>query len=110
MRPDLNDLMEFEHVIEVTADGSVIDRGDLYAPECYDDAGDINFAGAKGWTALNGYSGQYRYAGPTMHASEFIGGRMADDIATTPGIYAAVIVTDLDSDEPSGWAVLRYDN
>lgn len=109
---DLNDTMSFDHVIEVREDGSVIHRADLYAPESYDDgAAGIDFAGAKGWTPLNGYSGQDSYSGPIMHASEYIGGIMARDILDTPGIYVAVVVTDLDDidGEPSGWAVLRYD-
>ncbi len=112
-REDLNDAMEFDHVVQVHDDGSVTDRRDLYAPECYGEPdGTINFAGAKGWHALNGYSGQDRYAGPIMHPSEYIGGRMADDILSTPGTYVAVVVTDLDDDEgePYGWAVLRYED
>lgn len=110
-RDDLNDVMQFDHIIEVCADGSVIDREGIYAPECYWDTntpGNINFGGDNRWTALNGYSGQDRYSGPVMHPSEYIGGRMADDILDTPGIYVAIVVNDLDDlDEPAGWAVLR---
>lgn len=108
---DLNDVMGFDHVIEVLEDGSTIDRNDLYSPECYGETGgSIDFAGYKGWTALDGYSGQDRYSGPIMHASEFIGGRMASDILDEPGIYVAVVIDDLDDPEhPYGWAVLRYD-
>lgn len=108
---DLNDRMEFDHVIEVHADGSITDRSGIYAPECYDDGhACIDFAGAKGWTALDGYSGQDRYSGPIMHASEYIGGRMANDIIGEPGVYVAVVISDLDDDEnPSGWAVLKYE-
>jgi hypothetical protein len=107
----LNDIMEFDHVIEVLEDGSIVDRNDIYAPESFDDGhGKIDFAGATGWYALNGYSGQDRYAGPIMHPSEYIGGHLADDILASPGVYVAVVVTDLDDEEnPSGWAVLRYD-
>lgn len=109
---DLNERMEFDHVVEVLVNGLIIDRNDLYAPECYDDGqGKIDFAGAVGWSALDGYSGQYGYAGPIMHPSEFIGGRMADDIASTPGVYVVVVISDLDDleGEPSGWAALRYE-
>jgi hypothetical protein len=109
----LNDTMEFDHVIEVRADGEIIDRNDIYAPETYwsdDVKGNIDFAGDTRWTALNGYSGQDRYSGPVMHSSEFIGGRMETDIIGEPGIYVAVVITDLDDDEnPAGWAVLRLD-
>jgi hypothetical protein len=112
---DLNDVMQFDHVIEVREDGSIVDRDDLSAPECYADGVGIDYAGARGWEALNGYSGQSGYAGPIMHPSEYIGGRLADDIIATPGVYVAVVVNDLDAladdgdGEPAGWAVLRYD-
>ena len=107
---ELNDIMEFDHVIEVREGGEIIDRNDLYAPECYFDASDngINFSGDTRWTPLNGYSGQDRYSGPIMHASESIGGGMEADIRSTPGVYTVVVITDLDDDEqPAGWAVLK---
>lgn len=109
---ELNDVMEFGHVIEVRADGSIIDRPDLYAPECYGEPdGSIDFAGYKGWTALDGYSGQDRYSGPIMHPSEYVGGGLARDILSTPGVYVVVVVDDLDEPEdPYGWAVLRYES
>lgn len=108
---DLHERMEFDSVIEIRDDATVIDRCDLYAPEVYDNgSGDIDFAGAKGWTALGGYSGQDRYAGTIMHPSEDIGGALARDILSEPGIYTVVVVLGLDDDEyPSGWAVLRFD-
>lgn len=111
-RNDLNDVMSFDHVVEVHADGTVTDRPDIYAPESFDDdRGGIDFAGDKRWTALDGYSGQQSYSGPIMHPSEYIGGSLADDILSEPGVYVAVVVTDLSSEdaEPSGWAVLRMD-
>lgn len=107
---DLNRVMEFDHVVEVRDDGTIIDRDDLYAPECFcgDDGGKIDFGGDTRWTALDGYSGQERYSGPIMHSSEYVGGRLEDDIRSTPGVYVVVIITDLDDDEnPAGWAVLR---
>lgn len=101
----LNDIMEFDHVIEVHQDGSVTHRADIYAPELVDDTV------SDGWELLNGYSGQYLYSGPVMHSSEFIGGRMADDILSTPGIYVAVVATTTDKefaeDNIYGWAVAR---
>lgn len=110
---DLNSRMEFDHVVQVLGNGSIVDRDDLYAPECSDDGeGGIDFAGAKEWEALNGYSGQDSYAGPIMHPSEFIGGALERDILGEPGVYVAVVVTDLDAeggvDDAAGWAVLRY--
>lgn len=113
--PELNDIMEFEHVIEVREDGSIIDRDDIYAPDCYCDGR----AGVDGigneWAPLNGYSGQDRYAGPIMHESEYIGGRMETDIRATPGIYVAVVVMDLENateaETPDcGWAVLKRED
>lgn len=106
----LNDIMEFDHVIEVHEDGSITDRSDLYAPECfYGDDGKIDLGGSPEWAPLDGYSGQDRYNGPIMHPSEYIGGRLEDNIRATAGIYVAVIVTDLDDeDRPAGWVVLRF--
>lgn len=108
---DLNTRLEFDCVVEVHKDGTMTDRHDLYAPESYDDGtGGIDFAGSTVWKPLDGYSGQYGYSGPIMHPSEYIGGVLEDDIATTPGVYVVVVVTDLDDvdGEPSGWAVLRH--
>jgi hypothetical protein len=110
---ELNEIMEFDHVIEVQADGTIVDRPDLYAPEAYADGGtDPDMTGTD-WALLRGYTGQYSYTGPVMHPSEYIGGRMEDDIRSTPGVYVAVVVTDLSIDTESaddnavGWAVAR---
>lgn len=111
-RTNLNDVMEFDHVIEVREDGVVVDRPDLYAPDLYN--GELM---SEGWTLLNGYSGQDRYPGPIMHNSEFIGGRMAEDILAEPGVYVALICY-WDPEDPEdgdgevesyveGWAVAR---
>lgn len=115
--------MEFHHVVEVHADGTVTDGpSGVYAPEVYVeldadgqmislDPNDIQID--KGWTLLNGYSGQDRYRGPIMHDSEFIGGGMERDILSTPGVYAAVTVIGLrpdgeqNDDDLVGWAVAR---
>lgn len=106
----LNDIMEFDHVIEVHADGSITDRPDVYAPDLYDDV-----IVASGWEFFTtGYSRQDGYAGPIMHASEFIGGRLEYDIRTTPGVYVALVAYYYDPDSDAsdddgyyaeGWAV-----
>jgi hypothetical protein len=102
----LSDLMDFDHVIEVKPDGSVVDgpRG-LYAPDLYD--GEL--PPESGWTLLDGYSGQDHYRGPIMHNSEFIGGRMERDILSQPGYYVALVCHWLDTpegdDDIEGWAV-----
>jgi hypothetical protein len=96
----LNDDMDFDHVIEVHADGSVTDARGVYAPELYDDElmGD-------GWELMDGYSGQDRYSGPIMHNSEFIGGQMEQDILANPGYYVALVNNSSEDEEGEGWAV-----
>lgn len=111
--PDrLTDRMEFDHVIRVREDGRVVDVPDVCAPSLYW-IGDGHELDGTGWTLLNGYSGQYRYAGPIMHESEYIGGRMARDIASTPGVYVALVCYSgdghADEDDVAGWAVARLD-
>ena len=98
---NLNSVMEFDHCIEVKADGTVADRNDIYS-EMFEVTSVLKDADAflwetevslpEGWRLMNGYSGQDRYSGPEMHVSEFIGGRMARDILETPGTYIALEV------------------
>lgn len=105
MTPDnLNDVMEFDHVIRVHEDGTVTDGvKNVWAPEVYsEDDGPPAMNGD--WKLMNGYSGQDRYSGPIMHPSEFIGGQMARDILETPGLYVAIVVDTIDG-EADGWAV-----
>lgn len=109
----LSSLMDFDHVIRVHADGTVTDAHDVYAPELFQDEGPDGIwretLHADGWTLMNGYTDQYGYNGPMMHQSEFIGGRMADDILSQPGYYVAVypICTDAEGNdvEADSWAV-----
>jgi hypothetical protein len=106
---DLNDLMQFDHVVLVREDGSVTDKGieGVYAPEITCDysgpfaeaqvskaheADMIEHAKAQGWTLETGWTGQYSYSGAIMHASEFIGGLLADHICETPGYWVACTV------------------
>lgn len=110
---DLNSKMEFDHVVQVLEDGSVIDAPNEYAPELHD--GELETV--TDWTLMNGYSGQYGYSGPIMHSSEFIGGGMERDILGTPGYYVALVdypmcygcceasEEDGGECEPDGWAV-----
>ena len=112
----LSDVMEFDHVVTVHADGTVTDGpSGLYAPDLTDpDPYDTH--PEPGWELLNGYSGQYGYSGPHLHDSEQLAGGIARDILAEPGHYVAVIcqyTTDEDG-EPleetylEGWAVARY--
>jgi hypothetical protein len=96
MTTSLSNQMDFDRVIEVHEDGTVTFPTGIYAPEVYDDHVEAP------WTLMNGYSGQHGYAGPTMHASEQIGGRLATDILATPGYYVAVVSLDSDVDEGEG--------
>lgn len=125
----LNDVMQFESVIEVHEDGTVSGTDKYRAPELYmevdkdgqsihaDDSDIIGQAEREGWELLTGYSGQYSYRGPVMADAEYIGGGLARDILAEPGIYVSVIVNvtapeDAPNAEeieetPAGWAVAR---
>lgn len=111
MPQTLNDLMEFDHVIEVHEDGTISEPQGIYAPEMLDDELD-----RQGWTLLTGWTGQYGYAGPTMHASEYIGGALERHIRETPGVYVAIVAyasADESIEESdgnpvdAGWAIAR---
>lgn len=105
-RDSLNDLMAFDHVIRVHDDGTVTEPKGIWAPELHD--GELSQGGTAGtgWSLMDGWSGQYGYSGPMMHQSEFIGGRMADHILTTPGLYVALVdYCDDDDNGPTEWAV-----
>lgn len=108
----LNDVMEIDHVIRVHADGSVTDANDdnlpsTWAPEVVDFGAETYVSTP--WSLMTGYTGQHGYNGPVMHTSEFVGGRLAEDILATPGLYVAVEVRDESGsyleDGPIGWAV-----
>lgn len=109
----LSDEMDFDHVIEVLPDGTIIDRPDVYAPELYGVSGGTETI--EGWTLLTGYSGQDRYSGPIMHNSEQIAGGIARDVLGTPGVYVALVCLwePEDDDDPEdgpvleGWAIAR---
>jgi hypothetical protein len=109
--------MDFDHVIEVLPDGSVIDGPkDLWAPGLNE--GELDRPYRNGvqvpWEFFTtGYSGQDRYSGPIMHNSEFIGGGLERDILAQPGYYASIVCSwfpeDDDEDQETdieGWAVV----
>ena len=93
-------------VIYSHGDGTISDVSGVHAPE-YDTEGGTDPADPAGWDMLRGYTGQWGYNGPVMHASEYVGGALARDILDTPGTYTVVYVSDLaDLDAgPYGWAV-----
>lgn len=114
---ELNGVMDIDHVIEVLPTGHVRPRADIYAPTLHQE----EIESGAGWEPIRGYSGQYfptaegRAKNFIMHNSEFIGGRLADDILSRPGIYVVVVATwdpDEEDDDDDGetliegWAVL----
>jgi len=107
---DLNAMMDFDHVVRVDSEGNVTDaEPDVYAPDVNEDT-DGTHVDPDSWSLMTGYSGQYMYGGPVMHASEYVGGGMARDILATPGLYVCVVVYDMrasddDDDNIAGWAV-----
>lgn len=123
MSKSLNEIMEFDHVVEVHADGTVThaDVSPYMEVSMYlgdDGEWHDNFQLPEGWALMTGYSGQYSYSGPVMHDSEFIGGGMERDILETPGLYVAMVVEcdcgyteefcepEVGCDcEPEGWVV-----
>lgn len=110
MRATLDELIGLDaSPVRVNSDGTItagID-GAPHAPESvYVDTDGADHLDAAPWAVMNGYSGQHGYAGPVMHASESISGRMADDVLSAPGLYSAVAVNSLDG-EPAGWALYR---
>jgi hypothetical protein len=106
---ELNDIMEFDHVIRVLSDGSVVDVPEECTPTLHE--GELS--DQRWYLYTRGYSGQYDYSGPVMHDSEFIGGTLADDILSEPGVYVA-LQNELDDprggsmqDGTEGWAIAK---
>ncbi|WP_147265794.1 hypothetical protein [Nocardia puris] len=101
----LREVMEFDHVIHVDSDGRVSEPKDVYAPDVTESNGTVAVDPVD-WELLTGWTGQWNYSGPVMHPSEFVGGRLADHILTTPGTYVTVVVTDLDELDADGESAL----
>lgn len=113
--------VEFDCPFQVGHSGNIYPSVDgVYAPEVWHDEVSDVLIGEEGWEVSEegweafstGYTGQHGYSGPVMHASEYIGGRLADDILTTPGVYVVCAVEVLPEDDdpepfPAGWIVLR---
>ena len=116
---ELAELLEFGRVIYVDDSGHAAPANmSPYVPYVEDHSShDVTLDGvpyrdAPTWSPLVGYTGQYGYRGAVMHSSEYIGGALALDILSTPGLYVSVIVmaqSDSDDIEPdfAGWAILR---
>lgn len=122
----LNDLLALDaYPLRVNTDGTLDDHAAESTPDVYAEVdADGSYTpnaereaasalAAQGWEPLRGYSGQYGVGRASwfMHASEFVGGRLAADILAEPGVYAAVMILpdapdDTDA-EPTEWAVIR---
>lgn len=98
----LSDMMDFDHLITVTEDGEVKDSELIVYFELVD--GELQTT-SPGWSLLNGFSGQYGYAGPLMHSSEQIGGGLERHIRETPGDYVALVNVDADGEATGEWAI-----
>lgn len=101
---ELNNVMEFEHVIRVHNDGTVSDSPysvgsqDAYFDLTVTEDGTDQFDMSEGWELLTGFTGQYGYNGPVMHSSEYIGGGLAQHILETPGDYVVLEVSSYSSE------------
>ena len=108
MPKTLNDLMDFDCVVQVDADGNVMPLMLVHAPELVD--GELL---AESWTLLDGFSGQQGYSGPLMHQSEYVGGGLEDWILAHPGQYVTLINTYTDPEDEvyadTEWAIAFRD-
>lgn len=109
---EVNEILEFDHVVRVDADGEMQDTllttTPIYAPEVYID-GDITpvVESQQDWALVRGKSNQQGYSGPIMHPSEFISDTWGKEILSEPGYYCVTEVRDLSSngEEPVGWVL-----
>lgn len=65
------------------------------------------------WVPETGWTGQYGYNGSVMHDSEFVGGRIADHVLSTPGYWKAVPADHYAPDEDAvseGWVLLHKED
>lgn len=96
----LNSIMEIDHVVRVDSNGNITDDTGLYAPEVFDGSWE-----GFDWTEFShGYTTQHGVQTP-MHNSEYVGGRLADDMLAKPGYYVAVACT-WDGDVTEGWMLM----
>ena len=116
-RDTLNSLVEFYCPFIVHGDGRVTTNptGAPYCPEVHhvEHGNGVEICDER-WGFVDGFSGQFRYSGPVMHASEYLGGRMAEHVLSQPGTYCLAVVEviddpDDDDPEPAGWILLYID-
>lgn len=99
MTETLSDAMDFDHPIEVLADGTWRDAPDgIYGPELRDEQPDSDR-----WELVTaGLTGQHGYDGPILHNSEQIAGAVERRVLERPGIYVALVAYWTPEDEPEG--------
>ena len=115
---ELNRFVEFNIQFIVNEDGTVEMSANFEPDEVignYPEHGNVFIS--DGWTARSyGYTGQYGYAGPVMHESEQLSGRIADDILSEPCEYCICEVSYFPEDdhdqeeyemEHEGWIVVK---
>jgi hypothetical protein len=100
--------VEFDTVFEVTEEGALIERPDLYAPMLLEN--ELDSDKWRLWS--HGYTGQYGYRGPIMHNSEILAGGIAKDLLDEPGVYTVLVshyepYDELDGYDVEGWAVAQ---
>lgn len=110
MSHHLDSLLSESNVIRVNEDGTVSDvEPNVYGPDVYvtyDDDGKEHVTCEGNWDMERGWTQQYLYNGPMMHPSEYVGGKIADHILETPGLWCVVVPYDLDSgDLAEGWVL-----
>lgn len=99
---------EFDCPFAVNSDGTATVINSDFAPTVWSDDDSDIVIDSSDWSALTGYTGQHGYNGAVMHSSEYFGGKLYEDVMTTPGTYAIVEVRDIeDEDDLVGWCVLR---
>lgn len=101
----LNDV-EFDSVFEILDNGAVVRRPDLFAPTLYES--ELDSSDWRLWSY--GYSGQWNYAGPILHNSEYLGGGMLRDLLAEPGIYVMLVClwnSEEDGIDVEGWAIAK---
>lgn len=120
-------LMDFDHVIYVSEDGSHAEsaQNELYAPTVELQDGKTIVHGKDWEIATQGLTGQHG-GGDTLHASEVIPGGVAARVLTDGGGYYAAVMVEYYCDaedsecvpqadrwegcdcEPAGWTIVKF--
>lgn len=105
VQTSLEDILDWDHVVEVHANGDITTPNSEWAPTLFN--GELD---SSDWTMIDGYSLQYCYSGPIMHDSEGLHWGMCEMILDNPGYYVKVPAYYDDEDNPDesiteGWAL-----